>query len=226
MFDLSRRQRLVMVVLLVMFGVGGVVLVARQMTLGDVVVAPGPSEPAGGERAEAAERDGAGKGEPATDVQAKSAVTVHVCGAVASPGVYTLPSGSRVADAVRLAGGLAAGAWPEQVNMAKVLSDSSQVYIPTRPKTEPGAGPGPGSGFEGACAEPSRMAEAVYSRVNINTAGLAELESLPGIGPTLARRIIDYRGANGRFENPEQLTDVPGIGQAKFEALKDLITVY
>lgn len=226
MFDLSRRQRFVVAVLLVAFGVGGAALVARRMAGGDVVVIPGPGAPAVSQRVEAAERDGAAGRETATDAPAQSTVTVHVCGAVMAPGVYTLPAGSRVADAVRLAGGLAAGAWPEQVNMAKLLSDSAQVYIPTRPAAEPTAAPDPGAGSGGACAEPPSAPEAADARVNINIAGLAELESLPGIGPALARRIVDYRSANGRFESPEQLTDVPGIGPARYDALKDLITIY
>ncbi|MEW6107184.1 MAG: helix-hairpin-helix domain-containing protein [Bacillota bacterium] len=220
MFDLSRRQRFVVAVLLVAFGVGGVVLVARRLAGGDVVLMPGPVPLADGQRVEAAERD-----EPAKDSSDGGKVTVHVCGAVTTPGVYTLPSGSRVADAVRLAGGLAPGACPELVNMAKVLSDSVQVYIPMKPATESGAGASSGAGSAAACTEPSRVFEADRMRVNINTAGLAELDLLPGIGPALARRIIEHRNAKGRFERPEQLTDVPGIGPRKYDALKDLVTV-
>ncbi|MBC7082130.1 MAG: competence protein ComEA [Bacillota bacterium] len=221
MFDLSRRQRFVVAVLLVAFGVGGVVLVARRLAGGDVVLMPGPVPLADGQQVEAAERD-----EPAKDSSGGGKVTVHVCGAVTTPGVYTLPSGSRVADAVRLAGGLAPGACPELVNMAKVLSDSVQVYIPMKPATGSGAGASSGAGSAAGCTEPSRVSETDHMRVNINTAGLAELDSLPGIGPALARRIIEHRNAKGRFERPEQLTDVPGIGPRKYDALKDLIAVH
>lgn len=221
MFELSRRQRFVVAVLLVAFGVGGVVLVARRLAGGDVVVMPGPPAPlADGQRVEAAER-----GEPVKGSSDGGTVTVHVCGAVTTPGVYTLPSGSRVADAVRFAGGLAPGACPELVNMAKVLSDSVQVYIPMKPATESGAGTSSGAGSAAVCTEPSRMSETDHMRVNINTASLAELDSLPGIGPALARRIIEHRNAKGRFERPEQLTDVPGIGPRKYDAMKDLVTV-
>ncbi len=233
-FDLSRRQRFVVAVLLVGFGIGGVVLAARRLSGGDVVIAPGPS-PAGSERAEAAEREEAVKSS-----SAEIDVTVHVCGAVVHPGVYTLPTGSRVADAVRLAGGLAPGACPELVNMAQVLSDSAQVYIPAKPAQAPGAGQG------GAAAGASRIAQgpagadktpppgevtssslpAGGMRVNINTAGLAELDTLPGIGPALAQRIVEHRAAIGRFDRPEQLMDVPGVGPRKYEALKHLVVVY
>ena len=240
MFDLSRRQRYVVAVLLAAFGVGGVVLVARRLGGGDVVLMPGPLPSAEDRRVEAAERD-----EPAKDASGVGKVTVHVCGAVTTPGVYTLPAGSRVADAVQLAGGLAPEACPELVNMAELLCDSVQVYIPMKPPT--GSGASTGAGSAASCREPSRSAGAGESiaqetlplnktaparaaaghmRVNINTAGPAELDALPGIGPALARRIIEHRNTKGRFERPEQLMDVPGIGPSKYDALKDLITVH
>ncbi|MDI7248020.1 MAG: helix-hairpin-helix domain-containing protein [Bacillota bacterium] len=236
MFDLSRRQRFVASVLIVAFGVGGVLLAARRPGAGEVVVTAGPGPSSGGERAEAAERQ-----EPAGRSLAGGQVTVHVCGAVMTPGVYTLPAGSRVADAVRLAGGLAPGACMELVNMAAVLSDAAQVYIPARqakgPEPDPAsssraaagvgsASPRPGGGASSQGGDACDTKAGVQTRVNINTAGLAELDSLPGIGLALAGRIIEHRNTRGRFERPEDLMNVSGIGPAKYEALKDLITVY
>ncbi|MGE5574237.1 MAG: helix-hairpin-helix domain-containing protein [Bacteroidota bacterium] len=235
MFDLSRRQRFVASVLIMAFGVGGLLLAARRPGAGEVVVTAGPG-PSGGERAEAAERQEAAGRSPAG-----GQVIVHVCGAVMTPGVYTLAAGSRVADAVRLAGGLAPGAYMELVNMAAVLSDAAQVYVPGRqargPEPDPasssraaaGAGsassdPGGGASSQGGDACDTKAG--AQTRVNINIAGLAELDSLPGIGPALARRIIEHRNTRGRFERPEDLMNVSGIGPAKYEALKDLITVH
>lgn len=222
MSDLSRRQRFVLVVVLFALCAGAAALVTRRLAGGDVVVIPG-AVPEAHEvgSVEAAERDDA-----TGDCSQERGVTVHVCGGVMKPGVYTLPAGSRVADAVQAAGGLAPDACAELVNMAMVLSDSSQVYVPTESREQLRARTGSSEGSAQPHTEPSSVPGGNHARVNINTAGLAELDSLPGIGPVLARKIVDHRNTLGRFERPEQLLDVPGIGAKKYEALKDFVTVY
>jgi competence protein ComEA len=133
---------------------------------------------------------------------------VHVAGAVKSPGVYELPDGSRVTDAVSAAGGAASDADLDALNLAALLTDGLKIYVPKVGEAPPQNVAGEGS-----------------SIVNLNTASAAELEELPGIGPVLAQRIIDFRTKRGRFTSVRQLMEVDGIGPKKFESLEDLVTV-
>ena len=147
-------------------------------------------------------------------------VVVHVTGAVSSPGVVTLPPGSRVTDAINAVGGASADADTEQLNLARVLGDGEQVRVPHAGEqlVAPDPGPSPPGGASGGSTPGGGV-------VNINTAGAAELEALPGIGPALAARIVEYRDGHGPFASVDDLTDVPGIGPAKLEALRSQATV-
>lgn len=132
---------------------------------------------------------------------------VHVSGAVRSPGLYVLPDSARVVDVIAVAGGFATGADEQAVNLARPVSDGEQLHVPLVGEQEPAAAAG-GDG-----------------RVNLNTAGVTELDTLPRIGAAMAQRIIDWRDANGRFTSVEDLLAVPGIGDKMLEALRDLVTV-
>lgn len=134
-------------------------------------------------------------------------ICVYVCGAVNAPGVYTLPAGSRVYEAVRMAGGLSDEADERAVNQAEVLTDGRQVTIPTKAEVL--------KGEEGAAG----------GLVNINTAGVSELMRLSGVGESRAKDIIAYRKEHGAFSVPEDIMKVPGIKEAVFEKIKDDITV-
>lgn len=142
-------------------------------------------------------------------------VTVYVSGAVVHPDVYTLPEGSRVKEAVEAAGGFAAQADRDRINLARRLHDEEQVYVPRIGEESPPVAPPATTG----------SASTSGGMININTATAAELESLPGIGPTYAQRIIEYREQNGPFGRIEEIKQVRGIGEATFEGLKDQITV-
>lgn len=139
---------------------------------------------------------------------------VYVSGAVQSPAVYRLPPGSLIEDALRAAGGPAADADLERINLARELADQQQVYVPRRGEGEP---PPTLSGGVAPTAAPAR--------VDINSASAAELEALPHIGPTTAQRIVEYRATYGPFSAIEELMDVPGIGPATFAELRDWVTV-
>jgi competence protein ComEA len=143
-------------------------------------------------------------------------IRVHVSGAVRQPAVYELAPGSIVQDAVDAAGGPASNADLDCINLALELRDQQQVYVPRQGETSP---PPPVSGGE------LDSGGSTGSLVNINTATTAELETLPRIGPAMAQRIVEYREANGPFAAIEDVQDVPGIGPATFEGLKDRITV-
>ena len=165
----------------------------------------------------ASEKEG---GESDSDASGASAivVTVHVAGAVASPGVVSLAEGSRVEDAVDAAGGFAEGAASDAVNLARVLQDGEQVVIPTEDEVEGGTALQSSAGASSAASDTQTV-------VNINTAGLEELDTLPGVGEATAQAIIDERESAGPFESVEDIQRVSGIGEKKFEKLKDLICV-
>ena len=162
------------------------------------------------------------RGEAITLLPAPTAepLTVHITGAVALPGVYPLPVGSRVKDAVEAAGGLLPEAQAASINLAAPLQDGTRIYIPSiipgEEQTQDGTGAGnpdqPNGNLPG-------------KPININTASQAELDSLPGIGPTLAGRIIAYRQEHGLFKTIEDIQDVSGIGPGIFGKIKDLISV-
>ena len=149
--------------------------------------------------------------------------TVFVSGCVVNPGVYELPSDARVDDALEAAGGFAEGAATDAVNLARVIVDGEQIDIPTIEEAQASAD-----------AQPS-LQEGIFSvgagstgdqgLVNINTADAAELQTLPGIGEATASKIIASREAEGPFATTEDLKRVSGIGEKKYEALADLITV-
>ncbi len=148
-------------------------------------------------------------------------LAVYVTGAVRHPAVYELPPGSLAAAAVDAAGGFTDEADPVAINLARRLADGMQLHVPVR--AEVAATPAAFS--EPAPAVRSVPADLFAGLININTATAAELEALPGIGPSLAERIVAHREANGPFTSLEAILDVAGIGEAKLEAMRDLIAI-
>jgi competence protein ComEA len=147
-------------------------------------------------------------------------VVVHVVGRVRHPGVRQLPAGSRVADAVKAAGGATGKADLSALNLARVVVDGEQVRVPAVgdpvvPGSLPGAGSAGGAGAGGAAGVP----------VSLNTADLAALDTLPGVGPVLAQRILDWRTAHGRFTSIDELGEVSGIGEKLLAQLSPLVTL-
>jgi competence protein ComEA len=172
---------------------------------------------------------------PATTVAALSTPTaaasaapaetllVHVAGAVRRPGLVDLPAGSRVADAVDAAGGLTARAVPASVNLARPVVDGEQVVVLAR--DDPGADLAAGIGAPQPVPAPPGSGAAAGVPVDLNRATLADLDALPGIGPVLAQRILDWRQANGRFSAVEELGEVKGIGDATLAELRPAVVV-
>ncbi|MDI6601471.1 MAG: helix-hairpin-helix domain-containing protein [Thermoanaerobacteraceae bacterium] len=144
-------------------------------------------------------------------------VFVHVAGQVKNPGVYELKNGLRVIDAVNMAGGPLQDADLDSLNLAKKLSDEEKIYVPKKGEMPPASNNVPNSAVQSSTA--------INGKININTAGIEELKSLPGIGDVLARNIIDYRNANGPFNKIEDIVNVPKIGPKTFENIKDKITI-
>ena len=160
------------------------------------------------------------RGAPAAveSVAAASArIVVHVEGAVVFPGVHDLAEGSRVHDAIDAANGLTADADRSRLNLAAPLADGQRVWVPAVGEPEPSVvGPSDPGGSPGGSSG---------SLVNLNTADSAALETLPGIGPSIAAAIIRHREQHGAFSRVEGLLEVPGIGEAKLEQLASLVSV-
>ena len=167
--------------------------------------------------------------EKESEPETLSVWVVHICGAVNRPGVYTFPEGSRVCDAVEAAGGLSEEAAANSLNQAALLSDGLQIVVPTEEELE---------GLSSRTASSGVFSSGIYSAdgvqsaagsgdglVNINTASLEELMTLPGIGQTRAEAIVTYRQERGSFQTIEDIMKVDGIKEGSFEKLKEKITV-
>ncbi|MCL4473644.1 MAG: helix-hairpin-helix domain-containing protein [Actinobacteria bacterium] len=151
-----------------------------------------------------------------------AALKIHVVGAVASPGLYEVAAGSRVADALAKAGGPAPTADLNQINLAAKLADGQQLIVPEKGAGGNGAAGGAGAAGPGAAgAGPS----GAQQPINLNSATIDQLNSLDGIGPKTAQKIIDYREAHGGFKSVEELLEVPGIGPSKFDQIKNQVVI-
>jgi competence protein ComEA len=228
-FSFTRNQLIAAAVIVGFALVGTVVLVARSGVFGRSpsgevkFIEPGAVE--------------TGKPVGADTPSKPNEICVHIAGKVAKPGVYGLPPGSRVKDAIEFAGGAVGDADLETINLAEKLTDGQQVYIAPKgkvppPKTSIVRGGNPASiqrtaavEAAGESAAPKKLTTPGEGMVNINRACLEELQRLPGIGPAYAQRIIDYRTEHGRFEAVEELDEVKGIGPAKLAKLRPFVTL-
>jgi competence protein ComEA len=142
-------------------------------------------------------------------------IWVHVAGAVRKPGVYSLPAGARTLDAVAAAGGESKTADLDAINLAAKVADGQQVRVPEKQ-------PQNGLGRAGAAAKQGKVASGMIS---LNSATIAELEQLPGVGPATAQKIVDYRTQHGAFSTIEQLKEVGGIGDKKLGRIRDHLSL-
>lgn len=186
------------VIVLALLGVGAAVVGAVVTPGGQTVTVEAPP----------ADENAALDSAPVVEV-----VVLHVLGAVSQPGIVELPLGARVVDAIAAAGGPSDDADLGGVNLARVVVDGEQLRVPR-------IGEAPASA--GAAAVPGASAD---GRVNLNTADAAALETLPGVGPAIAARIIAWRDENGPFRSVDELTAVSGIGEKTLEGLRDQATV-
>jgi competence protein ComEA len=192
-----RRALLYLAAAALALGLGGRALLGRS----------GPPAPAG---AAAVAAQTALEAAPAESAPAEPPLVVDVVGAVRRPGLYRLPAGSRVDDAVRRAGGPTRKAAIELVNLAAPLADGQQVVVPAQPQAAAG----------GAVAAGAAQAS---GPVHLNSATVEELDTLPGVGPVTAQKIVDYRTEHGPFRSVDELDAIPGIGPARLEQLRDLV---
>jgi competence protein ComEA len=212
---LARRKALLAA--LVIFAVGGLILAGTWIGFERTPTAPAAAAEDPLAVADAPDELGEDlQGEP-TAAGPPEMVIVYVSGAVRAADVYQLPAEARVKDLVLAAGGLAPDADPERVNLAQRIKDGEHIHIPRQGEAMAG------SEADGA-ASTADGSETPGGLIDINTAGAAELDGLPGIGQALAQRIVEYRTANGPFKAIEDLRSVKGIGPALFANIAPLIT--
>ncbi len=171
---------------------------------------PAPDTPAPSAAASLDPAPAAGPPQTAAPVED---VIVHVAGQVARPGLVRLPGGSRVADAVEAAGGVTRPRAAESVNLARMVLDGEQIYVGADPRTSAAAPAGVGAVTNEA------------GPVDLNTATVEQLDALPGVGPVIAGRIVEWRSVHGRFRSVDELTEVSGIGEAMLADLRSRVRV-
>jgi competence protein ComEA len=155
-------------------------------------------------------------------------LVAHAAGAVAAPGVHEVAAGARVADLLTAAGGPTPDADLDRVNLAAHVTDGQRLYVPRRGEAAPPAvvgGSGGGGEGGGAGGAPGDTATGAGGPLDLNAADAGALDALPGVGPSTASAIVEHRESKGAFTSVDQLLDVRGIGPAKLEALRDLVTV-
>ena len=161
-------------------------------------------------------------------VEEKAKIVVHISGEVANPGVISLDEGSRLIDAINSSGGLTSKADISKVNLAYVLEDAQKIYIPSIDDKDEIVYISEDSGNTGVVTSGNGQTSTKKEEklmININTANEEQLEQLPGIGTSIATRIVEYRKENGKFNSMEDIKNVRGIGDAKFNKIKDNICV-
>lgn len=205
--------RAVVVVLL-----GGVLLLVWffwQARAGQMVTEP-VSQPPAATEVSGPEGERPGTTTPGTTTPTAQ-LLVHVSGAVPKPGVVSLPQGSRVFQAIEAAGGPAPGARLDQLNLAATVTDGAKIHVPV-------AGEAPPAGVQDGSTGPT-PADGPGNGINLNSASAEELGTLPGVGPVMAQRIVDWRKEHGPFSSVDELDAVSGVGPKLMEQLRDLVTV-
>ncbi len=166
--------------------------------------------------------------QPSQSKLREGTIRIYVCGQVKRPSVMTIPASYTAYDAIQKAGGLTVKADAERINLAACLTDGQQLYVPAIGQAAiPSAQSASASPKQTSSSSSNGIAsaepESGQQTVNINTGGLDELDRLPGIGPVLAQRILDYRNQNGRFGTADELMEVKGIGEKKLEQMRPFV---
>ncbi len=166
-----------------------------------------------------------------TNSESSSKIIIYITGQVRKEGVYELDENSRITDAIEMAGGLKEEANIENINLAEILEDGTKIYIPNKKENNKQTEninliqKNTGNTTEISKKNNTENKQNQNTKININTATQTELETLPGIGPSTALKIVNYRKDNGKFKNIEDIKNVSGIGDSKFNNIKNLIKV-
>jgi len=208
MFNFSNQEKITIILLLIVIIVGVGIVLNKNINKEDNIIVNRASD--------------ISENNPAIQIEIPP-VIIHIAGAVKNPGVYQLKSTDRIVDAVKIAGGATEEANLDLINLAALLKDGQKIIVPYKTYSETG---------EEINTNTYNYVESVYSssvstsaKININTANANMLQTLPGIGPVLSERIIEYRNQNGLFGVIDDIKDVSGIAEKKYEGIKDLICV-
>ncbi len=206
MFNFSNQEKITIILLLIVIIVGVGIVIYKNINNEDNFIINRASD--------------ISENNPAMEIEIPS-VIIHIAGAVENPGVYQLKSTDRIVDAVKIAGGAAEEANLDLINLAALLKDGQKIIIPYKISNETD---------EGINKNMFNNIQSEYyfssnTKININTADTNMLQTLPGIGPVLSGKIIEYRNKNGFFVEIDDIQDVSGIAEKKYEGIKDLICV-
>jgi len=209
MFNFSNQEKITIILLLVLIIIGVGIVLNKSINREDNFIVNSASDIT--------------ENNPAMQIEAPS-VIIHIAGAVKNPGVYQLKPTDRIVDAVKIAGGATEEANLDLINLAALLKDGQKIIVPYKTYSEAGKEINTNR-YNNEASVYSSSAASTSAKININTANVTILQTLSGIGPVLSERIIEYRNQNGLFGVIDDIKDVSGIGEKKFEGIKDLICV-
>jgi len=209
MFNFSNQEKITIILLLILIIIGAGIVLNKNINREDNFIVNSASNIS----------------ENNTPMQIETpSVIIHIAGAVKNPGVYQLKSTDRIVDAVKIAGGATEEANLDVINLAALLKDGQKIIVPYKTYSETGEEINTNT-YNPTVSAYSSSPVSTSAKININTANANLLQSLPGIGPVLSERIIEYRNQNGLFGVIDDIKDVSGIGEKKYEGIKDLICV-
>ena len=209
MFNFSNQEKITIVLLLIVIIVGVGIVLYKNINSEDNFIINRASD--------------ISENNPAIQIETPQ-VIIHVAGAVKNPGVYQLKSTDRIVDAVKIAGGATEEANLDLINLAALLKDGQKIIVPYKTYSEIGEEINTNT-YNYVSSAYSSSPVSTSAKININTANTNTLQTLPGIGPVLSERIIEYRNQNGLFGMIDDIKDVSGIAEKKYEGIKDLICV-
>jgi len=209
MFNLSNQEKIAIILLLVLIIIGAGIVLNKNINREDNFIVNSASD--------------ISENNPVVQIEI-SPVIIHIAGAVKNPGVYQFKPTDRVVDAVKIAGGATEEANLDLINLAALLKDGQKIIIPYKTYNETEEVNNTNT-YNHAASVTSSSPVSTSTKININTANATMLQTLSGIGPVLSERIIEYRNQNGLFGAIDDIKDVSGIGEKKFEGIKDLICV-
>jgi len=210
MFNLSNQEKITIILILILIIIGGGVVLYKNINSEDSFTINRDSD--------------ISENSPAIQKEVPPLI-IHITGAVKSPGVYQLKSTDRIVDAVKIAGGATEEANLDLINLAALLKDGQKIIVPSKIYNENGEETNKNIDNNAEVMYSSSSSGSISGKININTANETMLQALPGIGPVLSERIIEYRNQNGLFGIIDDIKDVSGIAEKKFEGIKDLICV-
>jgi competence protein ComEA len=209
MFNLSNQEKITIILLLIVIIVGVGIVLNKNINREDNFIVNRASD--------------ISENNPAIQIE-NPPVIIHIAGAVKNPGVYQLKPTDRIVDAVKIAGGAIEEANLDLINLAALLKDGQKIIIPYKTYSETGEEINTNT-YNYVASAYSSSPVFISTKININTANANTLQTLPGIGPVLSERIIEYRNQNGLFGVIDDIKDVSGIAEKKYEGIKDLICV-